>query len=152
MRTEMTGRVDADWGTETLVGESVRATASVDLSTTSDANMAWLLAIAADACLTGHDRMMTFVELGSGEASLAIQRILTVVMSSQMALPVAIVDRLTRWLDGYVGAQEEPRLRSMLAQIQAQQFRPVSLRLQRARRQRATASAYSVSTVCRKHA
>jgi hypothetical protein len=88
-----------------------------DLSMTSDANMAWLLAIAADVCLTGHERTMTFVELGCGENHLAVERILNAVMSSRMTLPVAIFDRLTRWLDGYVGSPEEPRLRTMLAQI-----------------------------------
>ena len=76
--------------------------------------MAWLLADAADVCLTGHDRTMTFVELGCGENHLAIERILDAVMSSRMTLPVAISDRLTRWLDGYAGSPEDPRLRTML--------------------------------------
>ena len=87
--------------------------------------MAWLLANEADVCLTRHERTMTFVELGSGENHLAIERILNVVMSSRMALPVAIFDRLTRWLDGYAGSPEEPRLRARLAEIRAQQFEPV---------------------------
>ena len=63
-----------------------------------------------------------------------------------MALPVAIIDRLTRWLDGYVGSSEEPRLRTMLAQIQAQQVEPVPLRTQQVRDVRRTATnACSVS-------
>jgi hypothetical protein len=99
---------------------------------TSDANMAWFLAIAADVCLTGHERIMTLVELGCGEYHLAIERILNAVMSSRMALPLAIFDRLTSWLDGYVGCPEEPRLRTMLAEIRAQQFQPVPLRTQQA--------------------
>jgi hypothetical protein len=90
---------------------SSRAPSTVDSSMTSDANMAWLLAIAADVCLTGHERTMTFVELGCGENHLAIERILNSVKSSRMTLPVAIFDRLTRRLDGYVGSPEEPRLR-----------------------------------------
>jgi len=93
--------------------------------------MAWLLAIAADACLTGHERTMTFVELGCGENHLAIDRILNAVMSSRMALPVAIFERLARWLDGYAGSPEEPRRRTMLDEIRAQQFQPVPLRTQR---------------------
>ena len=44
--------------------------------------------IAADVCLTGHERTMTFVELGCGEYHLAIERILNAVMSSRMTLPV----------------------------------------------------------------
>jgi hypothetical protein len=140
MRSEMTG------------GAASRTPIPVDLSTTSDANVAWLLAIAADACLTGHERMMVFVELGSGEGNLAIKRILKVIMSSRMAMPVAIFDRLARWLDGYIGSPEEPRLRTMLAAIQAQQAQPIPFRIQHQQRERTAASAYSVSTVCRKHA
>ena len=56
---------------------------------------------------------MAFVELGCGESYLAIERILNTVISSRTLLPVAIFDRLTRWLDGYAGSPEEPRLRTM---------------------------------------
>ena len=121
---------------------------------TSDANMAWMLAIAADVCLTGHERTMTFVELGCGEDYLAIARILNAVMSSRMALPVAIFDRLARWLDGYVGSPEEPLLRTMLAEIRAQQFQPVPLRTQWAQCGdvgRTAARACSVSVARRRH-
>jgi hypothetical protein len=94
--------------------------------------MAWLLVDAADVCLTGYERTMTFVELGSGENHLAIDRMLNAVVSSRMTLPVAVFDGLTRWLDGYAGSPEEPQLRTMLAEIQAQQFEPVPLRTQQA--------------------
>jgi hypothetical protein len=115
----MTGYIGAIRGTERSAGSSSRAPSTVDLSMTSDANMAWLLAIAADVCLTGHERTITFVELGCGENHLAIERILNAVMSSRMTLPVAIFDRLTRWLDGYADSPEEPRLRTMLAEIRS---------------------------------
>jgi hypothetical protein len=121
---------------------------------TSDANMAWLLAIAADVCLAGYERTMTFVELGCGENHLAIERILNAVMSSGLALPVAIFDRLARWLDGYAGSPEEPRLRRMLGEIRAQQFQPVQLRTQRAQCGdvgRSAAPAYTVSVARRRH-
>jgi hypothetical protein len=149
----MTGYVGAIRGTERSAGSSSQAPSTVDLSTTSDANMAWLLAIAADVCLTGHERMMTFVELGCGENNLAIERILNAVRSSRMALPVAIFDRLARWLDGYVGSPEEPRLRSMLAEIRAQQFQPVPFRTQQAQRdvRRTATTACSVSVARRRH-
>ena len=84
-----------------------------------------------DVCLTGYERTMTFVELGSGENHLAIERILNAVMSSRMTLPVTIFDRLTRWLDGYAGSPEEPQLRTMLAEVRAQQFEPIPLRSNR---------------------
>jgi hypothetical protein len=117
--------------------------------------MAWLLAIAADVCLTGHERTMTFVELGCGENHLAIERILNAVMSSRMALSVAIFDRLARWLDGYAGSPEEPRLRTMLGEIRAQQFQPVPFRTQRAHCGdvgRIAAPAHSDGVARRRHA
>ncbi len=130
-RSEITGALSSS-ATARSPGLSLRALSTVDVSITSDANMAWLLAIATDVCLTGHERTMTFVELGCGENHLAIERILNAVLSSRMALPVAIFDRLTRWLDGYVGSTEEPRLRTMLGEIRAQQLQPVPLCTQRA--------------------
>jgi hypothetical protein len=116
--------------------------------------MAWMLADAADECLRGHERTMTFVELGCGESYLAIERILAAVMSSGMTLPVVIFDRLTRWLDAYAGSPEEPQLRTMLAEIRAQQFQPVPVRTQQAQRQvRPTAApACSISVARRRHA
>jgi hypothetical protein len=87
--------------------------------------MAWMLTIAADACLTGNERTKVFVELGCDEHHLAIERILQAIVTSRIALPVAISERLARWLDVYTGSPEEPRLRKMLDEIGAQQFRPV---------------------------
>jgi hypothetical protein len=98
------------------------------LSIISEADMAWLLADAADVYLSGYERTMAFIELGSGEHYLAIERILTAAMSSRMILPMAVLDGLTRWLDGYAGSPEEPQLRTMLAEIRAQQFELVPLR------------------------
>jgi hypothetical protein len=112
-------------------GSSSQSPTRVDLSIISDANIAWLLADAADPCLTGHERTMAFVELGCGESHLAIERILNAVISSRMMLPVAIFDRLARWLDGYAGSPEEPRLRTMLAEIR-ERFQTVALRTQQA--------------------
>jgi hypothetical protein len=134
-------------------GSSSRARSTGDLPIISDANMAWLLADAADVCLIGHERTMAFVELGCGEHHLAVERILNAVVSSRMMLPVWIFDRLTRWLDGYVGSPEEPRLRAMLAEIQVQQFEPVPLRTQQAQCgdvRRSAAPACSVSVVRRR--
>ena len=100
-----------------------------------------MLADAADTCLMGHERTMTFVELGCREHHLAIERILNAVLSSGMVLPVAIFDGLTRWLDGYVGSPEEPYLRTMVADVRTQQVEPVSLRAQQALRDDSRAAA-----------
>jgi hypothetical protein len=107
---------------------------TADLSMTSDAKMAWLLVVAADGCLTGHQRTVAFIELGCGEYHLAIDRILNSAVSSWMTLSVAILNELTRWLDGYVGSLEEPRLRATLAVIRARLCEPVPLPTQQAKR------------------
>ncbi len=82
--------------------------------------MAWLLADAADAVLVGRERTMTFVELGSGEHGLAIDRIISAIVSNRMTLPSAIFDRLLAWLDSYAGSPDERHLRSMVSQMRPQ--------------------------------
>jgi len=141
--------------TQRSAGVSSLAPTTVDLSIISDADMAWMLADAADMCLTGHERTMTFVELGCREHHLAIERILNAVLSSGMVLQVAIFDGLTRWLDGYAGSPEEPHLRTMVADVRAQQFQPAPLRAQQALRddsRRTPAPACSSSVARRRHA
>jgi hypothetical protein len=123
----MTDYVGAVCGTEKRAGSSSPPLTTADLSTMSGANVAWLLADAADVCLTGYQRTMTYIELGSGEHDLAIERILKAVMSSAMTIPVAILGTLSHWLDQYDGSPEEPQLRTTLADIWAQQSEPISL-------------------------
>jgi hypothetical protein len=150
---EMTATLAAS-ATVRSARSSSPAPTTVDLSIISDANMAWMLADAANVCLTGHERTMTFVELGCGETHLAIQRILNAVTSSRMMLPVAIFDRLTRWLDGYGGSPEVPQLRTMLAEVRAQQFEPVPLRTEQAQcadSRRTAAPACSIGVTRRRH-
>lgn len=102
------------------VTASLTSTA-VDLSVHSDANVAWRLVDVVNAHLTGHERRMVFVELGCGEEYLAIKRMLAAVLSGRMPMPGVILDTVTRWLDGYSGNPEEPPLRTVLAEIRAQQ-------------------------------
>ncbi|WP_297774703.1 tryptophanase [Mycobacterium sp.] len=84
--------------------------------------MAWLLVDGVNSCLTGYERTVVFVELGCGESYLVIKRILTALLSTRTALPVAILSKLTGWLNGYAGSPEEPQLRMMLAVLRLQQF------------------------------
>lgn len=130
MRSEVADRIGVSSGPPRIAARL--ETAGDDSLLTSDMNMGWLLVIAADACLKGDERTMTFVELGCGETYLAIGRVLGAVMSSRTALPVAILDRLAHWLDSCTGTREEPRLRAMLGEIRAHQAQPVSLRGDRA--------------------
>jgi hypothetical protein len=98
---------------------------TIDRSIISDEDMAWLLVDAVDSCLTGYERTLVFVQLGGGEAYLVIKRILTALLSTGMALPEAIISKLTGWLNGYAGSPEEPQLRMMLAVIRLQQSEAV---------------------------
>ena len=96
-----------------------------DPSIISDENMAWLLVDAVKSSLTGYERTIIFVELGCGESYLAIKRVLTAVISTGMALPVAILSMLSSWLNSYAGSPEEPQLRMMLAVLRLQQSEAV---------------------------
>ena len=98
---------------------------TIDPSIISDEDMAWSLVDAVKSCLTDYERTIVFVELGCGEIYLAIKRILTALLSTRMAVPVAILSKLTSWLNGYAGSPEEPQLRMMLAVIRLQQSEAV---------------------------
>ena len=81
----------------------------------SDAEMAWLLADTTD-CLVSVERSRLFVELGCGEHYLAIERILKGLVSEQVALPYAVLAKLTHWLNGHAGSPEEPCLRELVCE------------------------------------
>ena len=103
-------------------GSLAQSHPTVEPSSISDEDMAWLLVDAVNSCLTGYERTVVFVELGCGESYLVIKRILTALLSTRTALPVAILSKLTGWLNGYAGSPEEPQLRMMLAVLRLQQF------------------------------
>lgn len=92
----------------------------------SDTQLAWLLIDAAGSCLAGADRTNFFVELGCGESYLAIEHILTEIISSKTALSGLALSALTRWLRGYAGTPAEPQLRKMLSDIRLQQFQVIN--------------------------
>jgi hypothetical protein len=80
-------------------------------------DVAWQLAEAASPCLRGHERTMTFVELGCGENHLAAERILIAVIRNGFPLPATLLTTLTTWLDLYVGTRGERRLRALLERV-----------------------------------
>jgi hypothetical protein len=102
-------------------GSLAQSRPTIEPSIISDEDMAWLVVDAVKSCLTDYERTMVFIELGCGESYLAIKRILAVLLSNRMTLPVAILSKLTGWLNGYAGSPEEPQLRMMLAVIRLQQ-------------------------------
>lgn len=107
-------------GTGTPASLLPRMTASAfraNRGTFPDSETAWELAAAARPCLTDDQRMMVFIEIGSGEGYLAIQRILNAVVRAEFALPGTMVSRLNRWLDAYSGNPDEHRLRDLIVSI-----------------------------------
>jgi hypothetical protein len=104
----------------------VNPATGIEPRTVSDAEMAWLLVDAAASCLADVERTGFFVELGSGESYLAIEHILTAVISSRTRLPVTVLSALTSWLHGYSGSPAEVQLRKMYADIRLQQFQVIS--------------------------
>ena len=123
-------RAVARWASSTTLnfaspGSLAQSRPTIDPSIISDENMAWLLVDAVKSRLTGYERTVVFVELGCGESYLVIKRVLTALMSIRMALPVAILSRLSSWLNGYAGSPEEPQLRMMLAVLRLQQSEAV---------------------------
>jgi hypothetical protein len=106
-------------------GSLAQSRPTTDPSIISDEDMAWLLVDPVNSYLTGCERTIVFVELGCAARYLVITRILTALLSTRMALPVAIISKLTGWLNGYAGSPEEPQLRMMLAVIRLQQSEAV---------------------------
>lgn len=114
--------------------DMTRKSATMKPSIIADVDMAWLLADAAGECLTGHERTITFVELGCQDYLPVIKRILNAVLACRMTLPERVIDALSRWLDGYVGSAEEPELRTLLAEIRERLLEPVAIRAQQPQR------------------
>lgn len=99
------------------VPSSAQSDPTLDPPFISDEDMAWSLVDAVKPCLTDYERSVAFVELGCGEGYLVIKHILTALPSIPTALPMAILAKLSGWLDGYAGSPEEPQMRMMLALI-----------------------------------
>lgn len=98
---------------------------TIDPSIISDEDMAWSLIDAVGSCLADYERTAVFVELGCGESYLAIRRIIAALLSTRMALPLAILPMLAGWLNSYAGHPEEPQLRMMLDVIRLKQSEAV---------------------------
>lgn len=83
----------------------------------ADAELAWRLVEAARPCLNRRRSQLIFVELGSGNARGAIEKILWEVYRTGFSLPADVVALVERWLSGYAGCLFEVRLRVFLDEI-----------------------------------
>jgi hypothetical protein len=84
-----------------------------------DIKLAWALADAARPYLSAPERSAIHISIGIGETFAAIDTLVTAVARESVLLDSEIVGTLTAWLDCYVGQDAEPRLRELLADVQA---------------------------------
>lgn len=83
----------------------------------SDAELAWLLADATRPCLNRHERQMAYIDLGSGDELLAIERILHAVIAARYELPPALITLVEGWIERYRGSGFEPTLDALVDRL-----------------------------------
>src|SRR5262245_58500442 len=83
----------------------------------SDAELAWLLADATRPCLNRHERQMAYIDLGSGDELLAIERILHAVIAAGYELPPALITLVEGWIERYRGSGFEPTLDALVGRL-----------------------------------
>ena len=76
--------------------------------------IAWALADAAAVVLPDPVRAEVFVCLGSGDYLDSIATLLGALVAGGQSLTPAMIDITHRWLDGYDGSRDGPRLRQLL--------------------------------------
>jgi hypothetical protein len=83
----------------------------------NEVQLAWVLATVADPYLSTAERHDVYVEIAVGDMFPVICRLTAIVAREDLALPEDVVAELDRWLDAYVGHDEEPRQRAVIAQV-----------------------------------
>ncbi len=86
----------------------------------NEAELAWALARAANPYLTATERNDVYVALGGGETFSAIGRLIAAVVRARQALPQDLLMTFGRWLDAYVGSDDEPYLRELIGLVKSQ--------------------------------
>ena len=79
----------------------------------AESSLAWDLAYAADGHLHRRTRSSIYAKIGAGEYSSAIEELLDSFVTAESAVPVALASRVVRWVAGYVGCENESRLRAL---------------------------------------
>jgi hypothetical protein len=85
---------------------------------TSQFELAWALAKAEAPRLRRADRNRIYAEIGAGETYSAIVRLLTTAARGSLPLPLELIGEIRRWLFGYIGTPDEPRLRRLVDDLQ----------------------------------
>jgi hypothetical protein len=82
-----------------------------------ETQLAWALADIANPYLSTAERHDIHIAIGIGETLAAICCLTGALDRHDLALPAALIDCFTRWLDTYAGSQEEAHLRELIARI-----------------------------------
>ena len=80
-------------------------------------DLAWTLAHSAAVYLDTAGRHDLYITLGVGETFAAICLLIAVIAREKAQLPADLMPDLVRWLDTYAGHEDEPRLRTLIEQI-----------------------------------
>jgi hypothetical protein len=83
----------------------------------SEVQLAWALATVADPYLGTAERHDLYIAIAVGDTFSAIYALTARLVREDLALPTDLVTDFAQWLNGYVGHDEEPRLRGLLAQV-----------------------------------
>ena len=89
----------------------------------NEVQLAWVLATVADPYLNTAERHDVYIEIAVGDTFAAICRLLAIVAREDRTLPEDFVTELDRWLDAYVGHDEEPRLRALIHRVKTHRAR-----------------------------
>jgi len=90
---------------------------------TPEATLAWALADAVSGCFAAPDHLGIYIALGAGESYEAIEQMLDIAVCRRHPLPATLIGALAAWLDCYVGNEQEPRIRSLLNNVEPQALR-----------------------------
>lgn len=82
-----------------------------------EVELAWALATTAAPYLSTGERHDVHIAIAVGETFPAICALTATVARERLALPADLISRFTDLLDAYVGHDEEPRLRALIARV-----------------------------------
>jgi hypothetical protein len=88
---------------------------------TYEAELAWELAQIVEPYLGVDQRHATYVAIGIGECFSAIFSLMRVAVDKRVELPNDLAERFLRWLDAYVGSDDETYLRGAIAELTLRQ-------------------------------
>lgn len=83
----------------------------------NEVQLAWVLATVADPYLSTAERHDVYIEIAVGDMFPVICRLTAIVAREDLVLPEGVVAELDRWLDAYVGHDQEPRQRALIAKV-----------------------------------